>query len=808
MKKASLTLLALILIQVLAMAQYAGGNGRGDISGSIPGSPLNGYTVYVSASAATPGPTGYANVKAAFDAINKGTHQGTVTVTIVANTTEFESAALNATGGTANYTSVYIYPTASGLSVAGDLAAPLIDLNGADNVTIDGRVDMSGTANLIITNTSTSLDAGTSTIRFVNDASGNTVKYCTIKGSQMVTNNFACVSGIVFFSTGTSTGNDNNVIDHNNITNAADANRPLTAIFSLGTSGMENSGIIISNNNIYDFLNRGVNSQGIYFSSNTTSCTISGNSLYEVGTFVPTALAAFLAIIIQNTGTNFTVSGNYIGGSSPACSGTWIKTNAYWDNFYAIAMIVGNAAASNIQGNTIQNFSWSNSAGDHFWYGIYGQGNLNIGTLEGNTIGGSTGTGSITYTAESVNYGQFIGIVLTGTGPMDIQNNVIGSITVAGSNEATGIDFTGIANVATGSTTISKNTIGSTTTANSINLSSPSTTWPQKAFGILNNGTGDATISGNTIANMTNGTTNSSTVSTGLIHGITTLDGSNTISGNIIHDLTIANANNNAFDEVSAAGIVVTVTTTTTQSVTGNTIYNLSNTYASFAGNVIGLYYNGSTMTSTVSGNFIHSLLLNSANSAASIYGIKIDGGSASFSNNIISLGTGISTGYALYGIKLLSAGANTLNLFYNTVFIGGTATSTTSNTYALSNSNGGTNFRTYKNNIFSNSRAGGTGGKHYAISVAVLDNLTIDYNDYNAPNGVLGFLGGDKTTLSAWQSATSQDAHSQAIDPLLAHPGTATATDYMPSALTLAGTPGTGITTDYSATPDKRSLI
>ena len=39
---------------------------------------------------------------------------------------------------------------------------------------------------------------------------------------------------------------------------------------------------------------------------------------------------------------------------------------------------------------------------------------------------------------------------------------------------------------------------------------------------------------------------------------------------------------------------------TTLKNVTGNTIYNLSNTYASFTGSVIGLFFTGSTASNTI----------------------------------------------------------------------------------------------------------------------------------------------------------------------------------------------------------------
>jgi hypothetical protein len=154
-------------------------------------------------------------------------------------------------------------------------------------VTIDGL--NTGGNSLIIDNSRVSNTAGTSTIRFINDATTNTIQNCTIKGSTTDP-----VAGIIFFSTTTgSTGNDGNTITANNITNSADANRPLNAIYSAGTPAKTNSGNTISNNNIYNFLNKGTASNGVQLAANNTTWTISGNSFYETASFAPTAAVTY-----------------------------------------------------------------------------------------------------------------------------------------------------------------------------------------------------------------------------------------------------------------------------------------------------------------------------------------------------------------------------------------------------------------------------------------------------------------------------------------------------------------------------------
>ncbi len=741
----------------------------------------------------------YETLKAAFDKINDGTHQGTITIKINNSITETASAVLNASAsGSASYTSVNIYPTTTGLSISGNLATPLIDLNGADNVIIDGRVNATGSSkDLIITNTSTSSTAETSTIRFINDASGNTVKYCTIKGSSTT-----AYGGVLYFSSTTGTsGNDDNTIEQNDITSSTDANRPVNAIGSIGASSKDNSGNIIRNNSIFNFLSRSMVSYGINLWNYNTTWTITGNSFYETASFVPTSSVAYYAINIYYTsGTGFTVDNNYIGGSAASCGGTaWTKTAAFNNTFTAINLNVGTGTATSVQGNIIRNFAYANSL-NASWYGInISAGEVNTGTTTGNTIGATSGNGSITLTNSTAS-GCFYGISIAGSGTTSTRDNTIASITAGNTSGANNTDLKGIYSTATGIATISNNSIGSTDagTSNSINASSTSSSNAQTVYGISNTGTGTVTISANTISKLTNGTTNTTAGTAGVINGIATSSGSNTVTNNTVRDLTISNANTSSTNTASVIGINQT-STTAGQTLTGNTIYNLSNSYASFAGYVIGLFYNGGTTgTNSLSKNFIHSLSANSA--SASLYGLKIDAGTATYSNNIISLGTGITNGNAICGIQ--NYGLNN-SLYFNTIDIEGTVTGETSPTYALKN---GLSPRNYRNNIFNNSRSGGTSGIHYAVWLNSNQSLTMDYNDYYAPNGVLGNLGGDKTTLADWKTATGQDSHSKSSNPGFASAGGNSAANYLPSEATLLAVTGTGILEDYAGTT--RSLV
>ena len=122
----------------------------------------------VTVSGALAGNGSYPDLNSAFAAINGGAQtSATITVDLVGNTTETVSAVLNSGA----WTSLMIQPSGgSARNITGAIAGHLIDLNGADNVMING-LNTGGNA-LSISNTNT----GTvSTIRFINTAINNTI---------------------------------------------------------------------------------------------------------------------------------------------------------------------------------------------------------------------------------------------------------------------------------------------------------------------------------------------------------------------------------------------------------------------------------------------------------------------------------------------------------------------------------------------------------------------------------------------------------------------------------------------------------
>jgi hypothetical protein len=173
----------------------------------------------------------YTTLKAAFDQINLFSQSGkNISITLSGNTLETASAVLNQSSSP--WSSLKIIPSGN-VTISGTIAGPLIDLNGADKVTING---INGGNTLTLDNSSTGNTA--STIRFINDASANKITNCIIKGSSAGDNNSTGYAGVVWFYTGSITGNDNDTISSCDI-GPSGSNLPYMAIRGYGTTAKE-----------------------------------------------------------------------------------------------------------------------------------------------------------------------------------------------------------------------------------------------------------------------------------------------------------------------------------------------------------------------------------------------------------------------------------------------------------------------------------------------------------------------------------------------------------------------------------------
>jgi trimeric autotransporter adhesin len=270
----------------------------------------------------------YTTLKAAFDKINDGTtHTGAITILVTGNTTETASAVLGKTGvnispfGIPNYTSVHISPAAAsgGRTISGNINGPLIQLQGSDNVTIDGINDGSGasTRSLTISNSYVGVPPHSSylaTLSLAYNASFNTIKNCTILGSAPTS-----ASGVVNFESN-SASSTNVSITGCSIGPVA-GNIPAISIRALG------SNIVIDTCRLYDFAYISIDAGGC------NNSTITRNRIYQTSSRATTASMTCISVgggsaqitdnIISNitlTGSNTGFGGISFGLSNPATS--------------------------------------------------------------------------------------------------------------------------------------------------------------------------------------------------------------------------------------------------------------------------------------------------------------------------------------------------------------------------------------------------------------------------------------------------------------------------------------------------------
>jgi hypothetical protein len=646
--------------------------------------------------------TFYATLKDAFDAINLQTDQTgkDIEILIGASTTETASAILNQPS-VASWNSLKIYPTNAGVTVSGNFANALIDLNGADKVTITGKLNKTGTPKSLTFMQQEATNSLSSTIRLINDAKNDTISYCTLKGSVQSSSS---VGGIVYFATAlttTGTGNSDNVISYNDFTRAGTVS-PLNAVYSNGTSAaVFNSKNTIDNNNFFGLYD-GLSSQyGVKLGINNAEFTITNNSFYEPNEVVPTGTGNYYSINIGagGPGEKFNISNNYIGGSEPKCAGLpFRKTNANSNIFIGLFVSVSSTALNNfsdIQGNHIQNINWKNSATKKDFTGIQSfGGNMYIGTTTANNIS------DIVLENGAISASIFYGIyVQNSTGSYTVQNNTISNITINNPDGANGTSFYGLyKSNSAGEVNFSDNIIGGAT-ANSINVTGTSTANTQIVAGVYmltGNNTSKVTISGNTIRNLNN--------------------------------------SSNRTDVLNSTYGVFCSTANLNGSINNNKIYGLTASNTTLPARVIGVNMDV-TSTSTAMNCYNNFISLGNSNPGI-VYGILQNTGLGKVYNNTVLLAGTVTTGAfesaALRGSAGTTAGRDYKNnICYNTRSNNGA----TGTHYAVKIEQL-TGLTIDANNYY----VSGTGG--------VLGNLTTDCS-----------------TLASWKIATSQDVNSKSKD-------------------------------------------
>jgi hypothetical protein len=431
---------------------------------TIVNDDMAGGPVTVSASAGTASGS-YATLTAAIAAVNDGTHQGNIVISIKQNLTEPGTVVINSSGaGAALYTSLLIRPTVDGLTVSGTSAQGrgLIELNGADNVTIDGDNPNTGgtNRNLTFQNTAANTVTFTSVIRIalaitvVNTADNDVIKNLNIAGSSTGRNintatsttgsentTFGILAGtgastttatnppaaITSISTGVGAGGtaNNLTITNNNIVTAA------RAVSVNGTATSVFTGLQINNNSIGNPVAGnadqvtaiGITAQG------STNALISGNTVYIEGYVGASASTHAISVGLNSTAiTGTTVEKNRINRVKNNNGQTWaaIGINLTGGN--------GHIARNNFVSGVI-NDQTAGTGGFGTTFGAYG---IRIGAGTGHQVyhnsvhlyGVLGGVVSTDLTA------AFIMTATTQTG-VDVRNNIFSNQISAGNPAGT-----------------------------------------------------------------------------------------------------------------------------------------------------------------------------------------------------------------------------------------------------------------------------------------------------------------------------------------------------------------------------------
>lgn len=236
----------------------------------------------VTVSGANAGNGSYATLQTAFAAINVAGNNGSGAISVVlsASTTETGTAVLD------NFTwaSVTVTATAT-VTVQGSIVGAIVKLNGADNVTFDGRISGTG-RNITIQNNSTSGSTAAIWLASViagNGATNNTIRNlelaCGATQNTLTVSTFGIImSGTTISTTANGTDNDNNIFRDNRIV------RCRYGITTRGTTTNLNENIQVLNNIIGPaaFGTDEIGKVGIFMQADNNS-TVSGNTVQNVG---------------------------------------------------------------------------------------------------------------------------------------------------------------------------------------------------------------------------------------------------------------------------------------------------------------------------------------------------------------------------------------------------------------------------------------------------------------------------------------------------------------------------------------------
>lgn len=463
----------------------------------------------------------------AFKDINTNGLSGNLTLSI---TSDIEDTAIASLSNISqNGFKVKIVPSADVLrSITGRFLNSLIELNGSQNVVIDGKGPISGTGKYL---RFLNKESNASTFSYINGARFDTIQNCIIEG----TNNLQTIGVVNFGSSVNSvTGVRDLLFTNNDVRDRNDSvGIPTILFYSAGSANLTNSNITISNSNLFNYRRSAVY---VATTGNGGNWRILSNSFYYNAT---TNIAAGDVVSIMlipgvNAGNN-QIIGNYFGGQSPLCGGNALL-NANGINFVVMNINTSISSGTTVQNNVIQNINLTSTAAVDF-AGIRIESGRAVVT--GNLIGHTTNANSIINNMRLTLciYG-FVG----GYGEIIVSNNTIANISGTGVLTTSGvraISFQG----GGASPYIYNNLIYNLASAGA--QVGPQTT-TLMGIGLVSSAeAGQSYIGYNKVYNLSTSNTTANIVPTGIVIDNSTENG--IVEGNIVYNITCPSSGTSAF---------------------------------------------------------------------------------------------------------------------------------------------------------------------------------------------------------------------------------------------------------------------
>lgn len=451
----------------------------------------------------------------------------------------------------------------------------LINFYGADSLILNGMgYDVLGMQTGQNEWSLQTTQAAAPVVRFVNDASFNTITSLKITGNNSGTTSGTIVLGSI---AGEKTGNDHNTIENNTITSSSTSLLAANHIISIGLSGaILNNNNRIVNNRISDFSSAGVN---ITPTGNGSGWLLEGNTIFQ--TYTSAAANIAINFVPGFASGNNIIRSNKIGGTS---AGLWNYSGTA--ALSALVVEVDSVLETMVSDNIIKGYNLSNNGTGNGLVGITARnGKVNIAA---NKIGGGEISGKITIAGRGLsalirslandglvtisdnlitNISQTVAAGTTnkvraisaeGLSPVNIINNDISNINGLGAN----IDYRDASVAGIYLSGAAKN---ASVTANRIYNLDMGATGTGYLTGISINGAASGNISANNLYNLTH----ASTTAGRFITGISVEFGSWTISNNKI---VISNTGNELVSVV-IQGLRVSAPSPYKNKVLNNTVY-------------------------------------------------------------------------------------------------------------------------------------------------------------------------------------------------------------------------------------------